>query len=234
MKTIGFIGAYDKTDLILYIARLIAQTEKRVLLIDASTLQKTKYMVPTISPANSYVTHFEDIDVAVGLYDYDSIKNYLGMPTHATLEYDYIFLDIDSPEMLERFEVKTATKNYFVSGFDIYSLKRGIEILEGLEEPIPLTKVLYSKNITKEEDNYFNFITLGTKAIWNEEVIIYFPLEQGDQTVIIDNQRVAKIKIKKLSQLYKDSLLYIAEDIIDDEKESSNIRKAFKRLEKGV
>ena len=31
MKTIGFIGAYDKTDLILYIARLIAQTEKRVL-----------------------------------------------------------------------------------------------------------------------------------------------------------------------------------------------------------
>ena len=79
MKTIGFIGAYDKTDLIVYIAKIFATMGKRVLMIDATILQKSKYIVPTILPAQSYVTSFEDIDIAVGFYDYDSIKNYLGV-----------------------------------------------------------------------------------------------------------------------------------------------------------
>ena len=81
MKTIGFIGAYDKTDLIVYIARILVAAGKKVLVIDATTLQKAKYIVPAISPTKSYVTNFEDIDIAVGLYDFTSIKEYLGMPT---------------------------------------------------------------------------------------------------------------------------------------------------------
>ena len=93
MKTIGFIGAYDKTDLIVYIARILVAAGKKVLVIDATTLQKAKYIVPAISPTKSYVTNFEDIDIAVGLYDFTSIKEYLGMPLHAVFDYDYIFID---------------------------------------------------------------------------------------------------------------------------------------------
>lgn len=51
MKTIGFIGAYDKTDLIIYIARILTAMNKRVLVIDTTFLQKAKYIVPAISPA---------------------------------------------------------------------------------------------------------------------------------------------------------------------------------------
>ena len=58
MKTIGFIGAYDKTDLIVYIAKIFATMGKRVLMIDATILQKSKYIVPTILPAQSSVTSF--------------------------------------------------------------------------------------------------------------------------------------------------------------------------------
>ena len=36
MKTIGFIGAYDKTDLIIYIARILTAMNKRVLVIDTT------------------------------------------------------------------------------------------------------------------------------------------------------------------------------------------------------
>ncbi len=233
MKTVGFIGAYDKTDLILYIAKIFQTMGNRVLVIDTTSLQKSKYIVPTIFPTKSYVTEFEGIDITVGLYNYLSIKRYLGMPDHAAFDYDYIFLDIDSPEALEDFGVKSATKNYFVTGFDIYSLKRGLEIIAGVTEPMPLTKVFFSKDITKEEDEYFDFISLGIKAIWNEEKI-YFPFEQGDETVIMENQRVSKIKFKKLTQLYKESLIYMAEDIINDEKQNSSIKKAFKQIEKGV
>ena len=233
MKTVGFIGAYDKTDLIIYIAKLLTVANKSVLIIDASTLQKTKYIVPNISPAKSYVTNFENIDIAVGFYDYDSIKEYLGMPLHAAFQYDYIFVDVDSPEELEDFNLKSADKNFFVTGFDIYSIRRGMEILAGAVEPIPLTKVFFSKNIYKEEEQYFDFMSLGYKATWSDDTV-YFPFEQGDQTIIMENQRLSKIKFKKLSQLYKESLLYISEQIVDNSKEDANLKRAFKLLEKGV
>lgn len=232
MRTIGFIGAYDKIDLIIYVARLLTEMNKKVMIIDATTLQKAKYIVPTISPSKTYVTEFEGIDIAVGFSDYSSIKDYLGMPQHAVFGYDYIFVDIDSPEALEKFDIQAATQNYFVTGFDLYSLKRGLEILSGIREPMPLTKILFSKDITEEEDEYLNFVSLGYKVVWSEERI-YFPFEEGDQTVIAENQRVAKIKLKKLSQLYKESLMYLAEKMIEP-KEINDLKKAFKQVEKGV
>ncbi|MCI8621787.1 MAG: hypothetical protein HFJ50_09060 [Clostridia bacterium] len=64
MKTVGFIGGYDKLDLMLYVAKILALSEKKVLLIDASTMQKTRYVVPAINPTASYVTEFEGFDVA--------------------------------------------------------------------------------------------------------------------------------------------------------------------------
>ena len=232
MRTIGFIGAYDKIDLIIYVARILVEMNKKVMIIDASTLQKAKYIVPTISPSRSYVTEFERIDIAVGFSNYGDIKDYLGMPRHVVLEYDYIFLDIDSPEALENFDIKAATQNYFVTGFDLYSLKRGLEILSGISEPIPLIKILFSKDITEEEDEYLDYLSLGYKIIWSEERI-YFPFEQGDQSVIMENQRVAKIKLKKLTQLYKDSLMYLTEKMIDS-KEINKLKRVFKQVEKGV
>lgn len=230
MKTIGFIGAYDKTDLIVYIAKIFATMEKRVLMIDATILQKSKYIVPTILPAQSYVTSFEDIDIAVGFYDYDSIKNYLGV---STLDYDYIFIDVDNIEGINDFNVKTADRNYFVSGFDSYSLKRGLEILTGISERLSLTKVLFSKNLSYQEEEYFNFLSLGVKVDWTEETI-YFPFEQGDAGTIIQNQMVQKIKFKKLTQLYKESLMYIANQLIDTEQGQNEMKKVFRQLEKGV
>ncbi len=233
MKTIGFIGAYDKTDLIVYIAKVLATMNKKVLIVDATILQKTKYIVPTILPAQSYVTTYEDIDIAVGFYDYESIKSYLGMSQNSSFNYDYIFIDSDNVDSILSFNVNTANKNYFVSGFDAYSLKRGIEILNGIPERLTLTKVLFAKNLNYEEEEYFNFLSLGVKADWTDETI-YFPYEQGDGGVIIQNQMVQKIKFKKLTQLYKESLMYIGNELLDSPQEINDMKKAFKQLEKGV
>ena len=92
----------------------------------------------------------------------------------------------------------TLGKKYFVTAFDLYSLKRGLEILAGLRESIQITKVLFSKNATKEEDEYLNYLALGYKISWSEERI-YFPFDTNDQSVLMENQRVSKVKLKKLS-----------------------------------
>ena len=206
---------------------------KKVLIIDTTILQKAKYIVPVISPAKAYVTSYEDIDIAVGLYNYSSIKSYLGLPEHAVLTYDYIFIDVDSIEEMRNFNISETNKKYFVTGFDSYSLKRGLEILAGMGETLELKKVLFSKNISYEEEEYFNYLALGTKVKWDDETI-YFPLEQGDQGVIIENQMVQKIKFKKLTELYKESLLYIANELVEDKADVMNLKRAFKQLEKGV
>lgn len=233
MKTIGFIGAYDKTDLIIYIARILTAMNKRVLVIDTTFLQKAKYIVPAISPAKTYITTYEDIDIAVGFYDYYSIKSYLGISEQANLDYDYIFIDIDSYECLESFNIQMADKNYFVTGLDVYTLRRGLEILSGLQERLDLTKVLFAKNLSYDEEEYFNFLALGAKVNWSEETI-YFPFEQGDAGVIIQNQMVQKIKFKKLTELYKGSLMYIASELLESQQVQNELRKVFKQLEKGV
>lgn len=230
MKKIGFIGAYDKTDLIIYIAKILTTLGKKVIVVDSTINQKAKYTVPVINPTKTYVTEYEDMDVAVGFQNFTEIKEYLGLSQSAPLEYDIALLDIDNVEVLDNFEMKTADKNYFVTSFDVFSLRRGLEILSGLKEPLHLTKILFSKYILQEEDDYLNFLSLGYKIIWSEDKI-YFPFELGDQSAIIENQRVAKIKFSNLSMQYKESMLYIVEEILGDIK-IGELRKIMKKIEK--
>lgn len=232
MKKVGFIGAYDKTDLILYIAKILVEMGKKVILIDTTLTQKAKYIIPTIRPSKSYVTEFEGIDIAVGFENFESINQYLAMPKVAELNYDIALIDLDTVESVKNFEIETFEKNYFVTSFDMYSIKRGLESISGLTSPINATKVLFTKDGTKEEDDYLNFLSLGSKILWNEERI-YFPFEVGDQTVIYNNQRVSKIKFRRLSSGYKDGLMYISFQILEEENQNL-LKKTFKKIERGV
>lgn len=232
MKKIGFIGAYDKTDLILYVAKILTTLRKKVLLVDATTNQKARYVIPVINPTTMYVTEYEEIDIAVGFSNFNDIRKYLGIPEEQELEYDIALIDTDNIEGVDNFGLQDAQKNYFVTSFDAYSLKKGLQALIDLKSAMSLTKILYSKDMLKEEDDYLNFLSLGYKIIWNENRI-YFPIENGDLSVIYENQRVAKIKFRKLSIQYKDGLAYLAEEILGDTSESA-VRRAIKTIEKGV
>ena len=232
MKKIGFIGAYDKTYMILYVAKILTMLEKKVLIMDSTINQKARYVVPAISPAMKYVTDFEDIDIAVGFSSIEDMKNYLGLEEQQELEYDFIFVDTDNQKGFSNFFLENSQKNYFVTSFDNYSLKKGLEVLSGIQEVMSLTKVLFSKDMIKEEDEYLNFLSLGHKVIWNE-YRIYFPIENGDLNVIYENQRLSKIKFKKLSVQYKDGLVCLAQEILGDVSEA-NIRKTIKIIEKGA
>ena len=232
MKKIGFIGAYDKVDLIIYIAKILTVLGKKVLVIDSTVNQKARYVVPVINPTVKYITEFEEIDIAVGFNNFEEIKQYLSISDGGNLDYDFVLIDIDSGKGFNEYGMSDSQKNYFVTSFDAYSLKKGLEIFVGLKKAISLTKILYSKEVLKEEDDYLNCLSLGYKIIWSE-YRIYFPIENGDLSVIYENQRVSKIKFKKLSVQYKDSLAYIAEEILANVSENS-IRRAIKMIEKGV
>lgn len=231
MRKIGFIGAYDKTDLIINVAKILTATKKKVLIVDATILQKSRYIVPVINPTKMYVTEYEDIDVAIGFSNFGDIKKYLGTPVEEELDYDIVFVDTDNIQGYMQFDLQDAEKRYFVTSFDLYSLKKGLETLTGLENMTSLTKVYFSKDMLKEDDDYLNYLSKEYKIIWEEEKI-YFPIENGDLSVIYENQRLAKVGFRKLSIQYKDGLAYIAEQILGNGSDGE-IRRAIKSIEKG-
>ena len=228
MKKIGFIGAYDKTDVILSVAKVLTMAGKRVLVMDNTITQKCKYVVPVINPTKSYITTYEEIDVAVGFESIDNLKQYIGLEENEKLEYDYIIVDTDNFTGVTNFGLQGADKVYFVTSFDMYSLKKGVEILTQLGVPTRITRIFYSKFLLREEEEYFEYLALGTKAIWNEEKI-YFILENGDLPAIMENQRISKIKLKNLSNEYKKNIEILANDI-DKEIGGKKIKNIIKEL----
>lgn len=226
MKKIGFIGAYDKTDLILYIAKVLVEMNQKVLVVDTTTIQKARYIVPCIAPSKCYVTEYENIDVAVGFNDLEGVQKYLS----EELKYDVILIDIDDSSCFKKCDMPKANKNYFVTGFDSYSLKKGLEIIGKMEDKLLMTKVLFSQEMLEEEDDYLNFLSFYYGVRW-ENKKIYFPFETGDGSAIIENQRIARIRFKNLSDTYKEGLCSISEDILPEGKKSEIRKIIFKRGE---
>ena len=230
MEKINFIGAYDKTDSIMYIAKILTEMKKKVIIVDATITQKTKYVIPTIDNRSEYIANYANIDFAIGFTNYNDIKTYLGMPQSAAFTYDYLLIDIDNSVLLNNFDVYSSKKNYFVTSFDLYALKKGVEVLKRLSLPVEIMKVYFSNLMSQSEDDYFNYIATGCRVKWNQDKI-YFPLLNEDLDVIKENQRLSKIRFKGLSNEYKTSLMEWTQDICGD---SNGVKKACRQIERGV
>ena len=230
MEKINFIGAYDKTDSIMYIAKILTEMKKKVIIVDATITQKTKYVIPTIDSRSEYIANYANIDFAIGFTNYNDIKTYLGMPQSAAFTYDYMLIDIDNSDLLNNFDAYSSKKNYFVTSFDLYALKKGVEVLKRLSLPVEIMKVYFSNLMSQSEDDYFNYIATGCRVKWNQDKI-YFPLLNEDLDVIKENQRLSKIRFKGLSNEYKTSLMELTQDICGD---SNGVKKACRQIERGV
>lgn len=225
MKSVGFIGGYDKTEFILQIAKVLTLANRSVLVIDASVAQKARYVVPTISKEKSYVTEFEDIDVAIGFENIEDVKKYLG-----SLNYDIVLIDVESFDGIKNFKVEEDYKNCFVTGLDLYSLRKGFEILEAFSEPAKLTKVVFSKDFSKKQNEYLNYLALESKVNWEEDAF-QFPIELGNYSIMIENQTISRLKMKKISPAYKSSLMYLMSHVFEQEFSESELKKIIKRMD---
>lgn len=235
MKKIGFMGAYDKANFMIYTAKVLRLLDYKVLVVDASSVQKIKYIIPAINPTKSYITSFEDIDFAVGFEEWAEVERYLGIRYDSNEDeeskinkdiYDYVLIDIDSAERLESFEMENADKNYFVTSFDMFSLKKGIDIFKNVIRPMDLTKIEFAYETSKEDEDYLNYISLEYKVNWNNYVF-YFQILGEDNKVFEENQRLEKIRFRRLSTGYKETLSYVIQDICKNEN-PSKIKRTMK------
>ena len=230
MRTIGFIGEFDKSDLILYLGKVITMLNNKVLIIDATSRQKMRYITPAILPTKSYITEYEQMDIAIGFEDFDNIKKYLAITDNTFLEYDYILVDMDADWEFTGFYMKDASKNYFVTSFDTYSIKKGLETIAKLPNKIKMTTITFSHDVYKEDDDYLDYLSSDYNIEW-DKYKIRFPFEEGDQTAIIENQRLSRIKFRKLTMQYREAMIEILSQILEKTSENQ-IRRTFKIIEK--
>lgn len=229
MNKVAFIGSYDKADLMLYVAKVLTILGKKVILIDATALQKTRYIIPKMTQAKKYITTFENIDVAIGFESFGEIKKYKELEDTAKLDYDYALVNIDSYRGYYNFKIQTEDKRFFVTSFDVYCLRRGLQVFKRMETPVVTQRILFSKDMEPAEVEYLNYLSKNLNVKWVED-IIFFSFENGDQSAIFANQRSERIQVRGLSSQYIDGILYITEEISGAKQ--SEVKKAIKILER--
>lgn len=225
MKLVGFLGACDKANLIMYLAKILTWNNERVLVIDGTRLQKMKYLVPNINPTGPYITDFEGIDFAIGFSNMQLVEQYLGSDI-GRAKYTCVLVDTDTSKAIVNFGVQNYDKNFFMTTFDLYSLKRGLEILSIFKEPIDLTKIISRYQVLKNDEEYFNYLAIDSKVNWGE-TSIYLPNESNDIQEIEENQRISRLKIKRLSNEYQNGLIAIAQEILG-EQNKNKVKKSIR------
>lgn len=240
MKIVNFIGNYDKMELILYVAKLIQSTQNaKVLVVDSFETQKARCIVPALLNDDQYITTFEEIDVAVGFENQKEIVKYLQKNNEEFNNYDYVLIDMDTKEMCNNFNSENANLTFLVVSYDKYDILKseGLlnEYIEGRKEFAGKTKIskvyVYSLLDTTDE-RYIDYGFDHLEIKWSDKKI-YLPLDEGDKSVLIQNQYAEKIRLKELSKLYKKSLVDITSQVLGDVA-SSQILKALKNVERSV
>ena len=227
MKKIAFIGGYDKADIIIYVAKILSVLNKKVLIVDTTLIQKTKYIVPTMTPAAKYVTTYDGIDIAIGFEDMNDIQRYLSIPNFE--EYDYIIFDIDNPDYYNSYGLTPEDEHCFLTTFDIYSVQKGINVLRTIKQTTNVLKALITRDPDSEESEYLDFVTFNLKIKWKEN-IVYIPFDTEDLYEIYQNQRYSRVKFSGLSMDYIDSLSFLIENLTTCTR--GDIRKAIKIIER--
>ena len=116
MKSIGFVGEMDKTGMLLCVGKMISALGGKVMLVDATKMQKTRYVVPLImenETQEQYITHHDGVEVAVGFNNILELKKYLLSKGEDFSEYEYILIDTDNEEMCDEYDLKSANNLFY-------------------------------------------------------------------------------------------------------------------------
>ncbi len=227
MKKIAFIGGFDKLDLIQYIGIIYHNVGKKVLIVDTTRMQKSRYITPAIdNTQKQYLTTTQGVDLAVGFRSYEDLKEHIQTDIE---KYDYMFLDVDSYKVLETFELSSNDMMFLTTTFDIYSLKTGIGVLSQFKEKTVVNKILLAKTLTPYHVQYIDQVCKKCNIQWGN-ISIFFPYDNGDLSVIHENQREYRMNLKKFSKDFLGSLLDLC--VIIEPENSKNIKRYIRSQSK--
>ena len=232
MKKAVFVSGTDKLDILIYIATIIQgvgkNIDKRCLVVDFTDMQKARYVIPAIElsgekPEKYVVTH-QDIDLAVGYRSYEELMN----DNIISTSYEYVFFNVDNPKSLNSIPISSEDMVFLFTTFDIYSIEKARESFLGYNGQNPVFKIFMARKTTKYHEEYVNYLFSNLNISFGD-YRIDFPYDNGDISVIYENQRAGRLELKPFSKDFKRSLHDLAEFIGSKE---NGLGKYMKELEK--
>lgn len=227
MRKIVFLGGFDKTDLILYLGIVLTNCGKKVLLLDNTVSQKSRYLIPTLEQGKEkYIATNQGVAVAVGYTGYDDIKEIIDGQDRP---YDYLLIDTDNYESFKTIELAETDMVFLTTSYDLYSIRKAEEVFMQLQRPLKMNKIIFAKAMTADILGYLLYVFKDYKIKWGD-ISIFFPYDNGDQTIIYENQREHRMSLSKLSKGYVSSLYDLSVMVLPEEKKE--IKKFIKALTK--
>ena len=239
MKKLCFVGGMDKLDIIKYVATIIrgaTMEQKSCLIVDFTEVQKTRYLIPSIEitkpeKGQKYMTTEAKVDIAVGYSSYSELveAGILENMSDTEKKYDFVFFDIDNSDALASIPLDVDDRVFMMTTLDIYSLEKAVEAFAGYNSDGEIYRVIFGKKITSQSMNYISYLTKDLNIRY-EEHIITFPYDNGDLTIIHENQRARRLNLKPFSNQFKKALSSLAEMV--DNTIIREVSKYMKILEK--
>lgn len=233
MKKIVFLGAPDKSHVLLLLGKLLAASDFKVLLVDSTLAQEVQGYLPQ-GDLHSPVREFEGLDVAFGFITFSQLDRHL-QQTEKQADYDVMLLDTDHTEFVKGRELPDYDKRVWCSNFSRLALQRNTELMhrlclhEASVQPLPFYKMLTSVVPLSFTEAYIDS-AYSRQALHWEEAVFRFSLDERDVSAELENQHHGRIDVKGLSGSYRRTVSDMAQHLFDwDDK---TVRAAWKRLRK--
>lgn len=221
MKRAIFIGDRDKTDLLFYTAKTLAESGLRVLIVDATALRSYEFSYPAL-------------DVPGQPQEYDGFEVWIparGEQAVAHADYDFVLYDTDDPFRLG--ELPEAEQRFLVLGCEQTSIRRSVRLLESFFAERPLAELsafhkVWIEGAREPGEAYIQEQFEAFPIDWKES-FVYYP-DERDLAVKIGNQYASSLKLKGLSPEMKKAVQGIATVLLEnDEHETKKIWKKAER-----
>lgn len=233
-KKIGMFGFAAKTEFLINLAKVLTIMDKKVLLFDATLNSNLKYAIPAFNYKEEHsVVHYDGIDFAVGFSDFEMINESICTGTSDVEDYDFIIVDVDTPERLEKLKGMEFSKIYFVMEQNTTSLIRNQELLDYITDSynesgknIEMTKIHFKTFMTRAGEQYYNAKYENYPVNWNSN---YYdiPYNEQDLMATVDSQLSGYIDMSRHSKQYTTIVTDLASELITDVN-ANDIRKAIK------
>jgi len=235
MQAIGMYGYVDKYDFVIAVAKTMEIMGKSVLVIDATSDEKYRYLIPAIDKNQSYVTQYSNIDFAVGFSSYEQLLSYFNEIGVDIQRYGYVLIDIENYEGYRKFKQLEMNKSYMFIDTNVVSVARNEELVrvmhaENPEKELLFTKVLYKAYISRAADKYLEEKIDGYGVKWTENNY-EVEIDYQDVLVNIDSQYGGFIQIKKHTKEYVLFLCDYVSNILGDVTSKDIYREIKRRKE---
>ncbi|WP_211747856.1 hypothetical protein [Paenibacillus sp. Marseille-Q4541] len=214
MKTWIFAGLATKSDVTLYISKILANTGFKVLLVDATEYERYRYSIDAIY-LPQWITEFEGFDVACGFTNIKQISDYLSGTGEEISHYDFIICDVEKTGFLTKEEWMSASARVWVTTYSRQDLERGKTWIYKLQESLQVEELpsfyrLWTQIIDTKIDQYaWDYYSDSPIQFHGTPVSIYW--DEIDTALQLENEHIKRLHVKPLSRQYKKSLALLLE-----------------------